>query len=76
MTLELNRIDFHFAEKREASERRRMKSISILPMEAGEAARRMELSGYQFFLFTDVRSGKPCIVFKKADGTCGVLATE
>lgn len=43
------------------------------PMQPAEAIERMELLGHEAFLFKNIETGKYCSVYKKRDGTYGLI---
>lgn len=54
----------------------RTKRFKLHPMAAEEAILQMEMLGHSFFVFKDGESGSTNVVYKRADGTYGLLETE
>lgn len=52
------------------------KKIELTPMTAEEAAMNMELVDHDFYVFLDVETGKPSIIYKRHDGQYAVIQTE
>lgn len=52
------------------------KKIEVKPMSEEEAIIQMELLGHQFYLYKDADTMQPTLVYKRADGQYGVIATE
>ena len=50
----------------------RRKTFAMEPQTLDEAAFDMELLGHDFYLFTDVASGKEALIFRKSDGGFGL----
>lgn len=46
------------------------------PMHEEEAVEQMELLGHDFFAFINVESGKFCVVYKREDGSYGMMDLE
>ena len=46
----------------------RRKTFALAPMTPDEAAYEMALLGHDFFLFTDIRTGKDALVYRDGDG--------
>lgn len=46
----------------------RRKTFALSPMTPDEAAYEMELLGHDFYLFTDIRSGKDAVVYRDGSG--------
>lgn len=51
----------------------RIKEIGIGKVSREEAAARMDLLGHSFHLFIDAETNVPAVVYKRGDGTVGVL---
>ena len=49
------------------------KKIDLKPMDEEEAILQMELLGHSFYLFKDMETGKPTLVYKRKDGNYGVI---
>lgn len=51
----------------------RTKQFDIKPMTPEEGALRMELLGHDFFLFTNVETGRSAVVYRRDDGDIGLI---
>lgn len=49
------------------------KKIDLKPMDEEEAILQMELLGHSFYLFKDMNTNKPTLVYKRRDGNYGVI---
>ncbi|MDR0199298.1 MAG: ribosome-associated translation inhibitor RaiA [Streptococcaceae bacterium] len=54
----------------------RTKHVDLKPMHVEEAVLQMEMSGHDFFLFTDGDTNTPSVVYKREDGQVGILETK
>ena len=54
----------------------RVKSFSLKPMTAEEAILQMNLSGHDFFVFLDADSGATSVVYKRREGSYGLIIPE
>jgi putative sigma-54 modulation protein len=54
----------------------RRKKFALHPMAPEEAILQMELLGHTFFVFLDVETNSVGVVYKRNDGTYGLLETE
>lgn len=54
----------------------RTKRFTMKPMPADEAAERMELLGHAFFLFYNVDDEQMNVVYRRHDGTFGLIAPD
>ena len=54
----------------------RHKNFPVRPMSVEDAALQMELLGHSFFVYKDGESGSTNVVYKRADGSYGLLETE
>jgi putative sigma-54 modulation protein len=54
----------------------RRKKFSLHPMSPEEAILQMELLGHTFFVFLDMETDSIGVVYKRNDGTYGLLETE
>jgi ribosomal subunit interface protein len=52
----------------------RRKAHTDAPMTVEDALARMELVGHDFYLFSDVDSGKPCVVYRRRGYDYGVIS--
>jgi len=52
------------------------KKISVKPMDEEEAILQMELLGHQFYLFKNMETGTPTLIYKRKDGDYGIIETE
>jgi len=49
------------------------KRFAIHPMSADEAAERMELLGHGFFFFTNAKTSRSAVVYRRDDGNVGLI---
>lgn len=54
----------------------KVKKLEILPMTQDEAALQMDLLGHDFFVFTNVESGRAAVMYRRQDGHLGLIDTE
>jgi putative sigma-54 modulation protein len=54
----------------------RVKSFPFKPMSPEEAILQMNLIGHSFFAFTDADSGDVCVVYKRKEGSYGLIVPE
>ena len=54
----------------------RRKTVPVLPMSLEEAILQMNLIGHSFFAFTDADSGEVCVVYKRKEGSYGLIMPE
>ncbi len=54
----------------------RVKTFPFKPMTAEEAILQMNLIGHAFYAFTDADSGKVCVVYKRKEGSYGLIIPE
>ncbi len=52
------------------------KKIELKPMDEEEAIIQMELLGHQFYLYKDIDTNKPVVVYKRKDGNYGIIESE
>lgn len=52
------------------------KKISVKPMDEEEAILQMELLGHEFYLFKNIETDAPSLVYKRKDGNYGLIETE
>ena len=52
------------------------KKVETKPMSEEEAILQMELLGHQFYIFKDVDTLKPTVVYSRKDGGYGIIETE
>ena len=52
------------------------KKIEVKPMDEEEAILQMELLGHQFYLYKDVATNQPSLVYKRKDGDYGIIEAE
>lgn len=52
------------------------KKIEVKPMDEEEAILQMELLGHQFYLYKDVETDQPTVVYKRKDGNYGIIEAE
>ena len=74
--------DFNFAnfeiEEEEKEEKKivKRKLIEVKPMTEEEAILQMELLGHEFYMFKDVDTDKPAVVYKRKDENYGIIESE
>lgn len=51
----------------------RVKRFALKPMSPEEAALQMELLGHMFFVFRDAESDQVSVVYRRRDGSCGLI---
>ena len=51
----------------------REKSVPLEAIDLEEAVIQMELTGHNFYLFTEAESGSPCVIYRRNDGGYGVI---
>jgi putative sigma-54 modulation protein len=49
------------------------KQFAVKPMDIEEAALQMDLLGHDFFLFTSVDSGRAAVLYRRRDGSLGMI---
>nr|MBO2481411.1 ribosomal subunit interface protein [Bacillaceae bacterium] len=54
----------------------RTKRFDLKPMDSEEAILQMNLLGHNFFVFTDVETNKPAVVYRRRDGKYGLIETN
>ncbi|KYD19318.1 ribosome hibernation-promoting factor, HPF/YfiA family [Caldibacillus debilis] len=54
----------------------RTKRFDLKPMDSEEAILQMNLLGHNFFVFTDVETNKPAVVYRRKDGKYGLIETN
>jgi len=54
----------------------RVKTFPFKPMTAEEAILQMNLIGHSFYAFTDADSGDTCVVYKRKEGSYGLIVPE
>ncbi|MCI8588519.1 MAG: ribosome-associated translation inhibitor RaiA [Bacilli bacterium] len=52
------------------------KKVEVKPMDEEEAILQMELLGHQFYLYKDIETGQPTVIYKRKDGNYGVIEAE
>ena len=52
------------------------KKIEVKPMDEEEAILQMELLGHQFYLYKDVATNQPALVYNRKDGDYGIIEAE
>lgn len=51
----------------------RVKKFEFHPMSTEEAIMQMELLGHEFYVFTDMDTEATCVVYRRRDGTYGLI---
>ncbi|OFI47608.1 ribosome hibernation-promoting factor, HPF/YfiA family [Floricoccus penangensis] len=70
-------VDFEVTEEvDEGAKIVRTKEIDLKPMDAEEAVLQMEMSGHDFFIFTDADTDSTSIVYLREDGNYGLIETK
>ena len=54
----------------------RVKKFSVKPMDVDDAITQMELLGHNFFLFMNAESDSMCVLYRRNDGSYGLLVPE
>ena len=54
----------------------KVKRFGMKPMDPEEACIQMELLGHSFFVFRDAETDEVCVVYKRKDGTYGLIEPE
>ena len=54
----------------------RVKTFPFKPMTPEEAILQMNLIGHAFYAFTDSESGETCVVYKRKEGSYGLIVPE
>lgn len=54
----------------------KVKKFDFKPMDAEEACLQMDLLGHSFFVFKDAETGETCVVYKRKNGTYGLIEPE
>ena len=54
----------------------RVKKFSVKPMDVDDAITQMELLGHNFFLFMNAESNSMCVLYRRNDGSYGLLVPE
>ena len=52
------------------------KKIEMKPMSEEEAMMQMDLIDHDFFVYKDVETKKPAVIYKRKDGTFGIIETD
>ena len=51
----------------------KIKQFTVKPMDTEEAALQMDLLGHDFFLFTNVETGRAAVLYRRRDGQLGLI---
>lgn len=54
----------------------RVKKFSVKPMDVDDAITQMELLGHNFFLFMNAETNSMCVLYRRNDGSYGLLVPE
>ena len=54
----------------------RVKTFALKPMTAEEAILQMNLIGHSFYVFNDCETGRTCVVYKRKEGSYGLIVPE
>lgn len=52
------------------------KKIEVKPMNEEEAILQMELLGHEFYLYKDVETNQPSLIYRRKDGNYGIIESE
>lgn len=52
------------------------KKTEVKPMDEEEAILQMELLGHEFYLYKDIETGEPAVIYKRKDGDYGIIEAE
>lgn len=52
------------------------KKIEVKLMDEEEAILQMELLGHEFYLYKDIETGEPAVIYKRKDGDYGIIEAE
>ena len=52
------------------------KKIEVKPLDEEEAILQMELLGHEFYLYKDIETGEPAVIYKRKDGDYGIIEAE
>lgn len=52
------------------------KKIEVKPMDEEEAILQMELLGHEFYLYKNIETGEPAVIYKRKDGDYGIIEAE
>lgn len=69
-------LDYMDEENDEQDSIVKRKKVEVKPMDEEEAILQMELIGHQFYLFKDIDTGKPVVVYKRKDSGYGIIEAE
>ncbi|MDD3241182.1 MAG: ribosome-associated translation inhibitor RaiA [Bacilli bacterium] len=69
---------FDYAEEDEIEDKNivKRKSVELKPMSDEEAIIQMELLGHQFYLYKDIVTNNPTVLYKRKDGNYGIIDGE
>lgn len=70
------KVDDGITTGEEAEEILRIKRFKVAELTPQEAAFQMEMLSHSFYLFQNVNTGLPSVVYRRADGTVGLIETE
>ena len=54
----------------------RVKKFAVKPMDVDDAITQMELLGHNFFLFMNAETNSMCVLYRRNDGSYGLLVPE
>lgn len=54
----------------------KVKRFNLKPMDAEEACLQMDLLGHSFFVFKDAETDETCVVYRRKNGTYGLIEPE
>ena len=63
-------------EKEEFSKIIKRKTLEIKPMDEEEAMLQMDLIDHDFFVFNNIDEGCISVLYKRKDGSCGIINTK
>lgn len=76
---EVKDFAFEYIEKIEEETEEKIvkrKKIEVKPMNEEEAILQMELLGHEFYLYKDVDTNQPALIYKRKDGNYGIIESE
>ena len=75
-TLERVMVEEEVPEKEEFSKIIKRKTLEIKPMDEEEAMLQMDLIDHDFFVFNNIDEGCISVLYKRKDGSCGIINTK
>ena len=75
-TFEPIMVEEEVPEKEEFSKIIKRKTLEIKPMDEEEAMLQMDLIDHDFFVFNNIDEGCISVLYKRKDGSCGIINTK